>query len=406
MPGVIEPDDLDVHSDAAEAAAGAVDADELLTIARALIAARSENPIVTEDEAAAVAGDVLGAIGATPEIVRGQAGRPSVVARLGTTARPALAWNGHLDTVPAGSPDTWSHPPFDGVVDGGRLIGRGAVDMKGAIAAALAAATAIHRVGIELGGTLVFHLAADEELAGVHGTQVLWEGGYLDQDAAIVGEASELQVGLAERGGCWLTLTARGRSAHGSTPDLGVNAITSMAHLLPRLPEALPDLQHPLVGRPTVNAAMIEGGSAPNVVPDRCVVDVDRRIVPGETDPEAVRAPFERLVESVRTDHPEVDIDVSIREWTEAAESPADSPIAELTRAALAAEMGQPAVDRGFTGITDARFYINQAQIPTVICGPGSLTVAHVADEWVEVADLVTAARTYARIAVGFLGAG
>jgi succinyl-diaminopimelate desuccinylase len=406
MPAVIEPADRDVRSDAADAAAGAVDPDELLTIARALIAARSENPIVTEDEAAAVAGDVLSAIGATPEIVRGEAGRPSVVARLGGAPRPALAWNGHLDTVPAGSPDTWSQPPFAGVVQGGRLVGRGAVDMKGAVAAALAAAAAIRRAGIELGGSLVFHLAADEELAGVHGTQVLWEGGYLDQDAAIVGEPSELQVGLAERGGCWLTLTARGRSAHGSTPHLGVNAITSMARLLPRLPEALPDLEHPLVGRPTVNAAVIEGGSAPNVVPDRCVVDVDRRIVPGETDPEAVRAPFERLVDSVRADHPEVEIDVSIREWTEAAESPADSRIAGLTRAALTAETGQPAVDRGFTGITDARFYINQAQIPTVICGPGSLTVAHVADEWVEVADLVTAARTYARIAVGFLGAG
>jgi len=394
-----------VVGQAADAAAAAVDADELLTVARALLAARSENPGGTEDEAAAVASDVLAGLDADPAIVRGAGGRPSVVARIGGAARPALAWNGHLDTVPAGADDSWSHPPFAGVVEGGRLIGRGAADMKGPIASALAAAAAIRRAGIELGGSFVFHLAADEEFAGVHGTQVLWEGGHLDQDAAIVGEPSELEVGLAERGGCWLTLTAHGTAAHGSTPHLGVNAITSMAKLLPRLADALPDLEHPLVGRPTVNPALIEGGTAPNVVPDRCVVDVDRRVIPGETDPDAVVAPFRRLIEELRRDDPSVEIEVEMREWTEAAEAPADSAIAELTRAALAAETGEPAIDRGFTGITDARFYINQAAIPTVIMGPGSLTVAHTADEWIAVDELVTAARAYARIAVAFLGA-
>ncbi len=390
---------------AAEAAAGAVDPDEIVELARALIAARSENPGGSEDDAAAVAATFLSGLGADPEIVRGDAGRPSVIARLGGAARPALAWNGHLDTVPAGTDDTWSHPPFGGVVDGGRLIGRGAADMKGPIAAALAAASAIRRAGVELGGSFVFHLAADEEVGGLHGTKVLLDGGMLDQDAAIVGEPTELQVGLAERGGCWLTITAFGRAAHGSTPHLGVNAIDSMARLLPRLPEALPDLTHPLVGRPSVNAALIEGGSAPNVVPDRCVVDVDRRVIPGETDPERVREPFVRLIESLRAERPEIEIEVTVREWTDAAEASPESSIAHLTRAALAVETGSPAVDRGFTGITDARFYINDASIPTVIMGPGSLSVAHMADEWVAVDDLVTAARAYARIAVAFLGA-
>lgn len=392
-------------SEAARAAADAVDVDELLTIARALIAAPSENPGGTEDEAAAVAADVLAGLDADPEIVRGDAERPSVVARIGGEARPALAWNGHLDTVPAGDPDAWSHPPFAGVVDAGRLIGRGAVDMKGAVASALAAASAIRRAKVALGGSLVFHLAADEELAGIHGTKVLWDTGRLDQDAAIVGEPSELQVGLAERGGCWITLTAHGRAAHGSTPHLGVNAITAMAKLLPRLPEALPDLEHPLVGRPTVNAALISGGTAPNVVPDRCVVDVDRRVIPGETDPERIRAAFARLVEDLRREDPDLAIDVEVREWTDAAEVPADTAVAHVARAALAIETGAPAIDRGFTGITDARYYINDAGIPSVIVGPGSLTVAHTTDEWVAVDDLVQAARAYARIAVGFLGA-
>jgi acetylornithine deacetylase/succinyl-diaminopimelate desuccinylase-like protein len=178
-----------------------------------------------------------------------------------------------------------------------------------------------------------------------------------------------------------------------------------LAHVLPRLAEALPDLEHGLVGRPTVNAALIHGGTAPNVVPDRCRVDIDRRLLPGETDRAAVLAPFERLAADIRADHPDVDVAFEIREWTDAAEAPRDSTIAELARRAVLAERGSPPDDVGFTGITDARFYINQATIPTVILGPGSLSVAHATDEWVAVDELVAAARIYARIFVEFLNA-
>ena len=162
----------------------AVDPDEVLELARALIAARSENPGGTEDEAAQVAATFLTGIGASPTIVRGEAGRPSVVATMGGAGGPSLAWNGHLDTVPAGSLDTWSAIPFAGEVVDGRLIGRGACDMKGPIAAALAAGAAVHRAGIELGGSVTFHLAADEELAGVHGTRCLRDRGLLDAGRA------------------------------------------------------------------------------------------------------------------------------------------------------------------------------------------------------------------------------
>jgi succinyl-diaminopimelate desuccinylase len=386
-----------------EAAAQAVDPDEVLSFARALIAAPSENPGGTEDAAAAVATDILTSLGARPHTIRSDAGRPSVLGALGDGSRPKLAWNGHLDVVPAGARDTWTHGPWDGDVADGALLGRGSADMKGPIAAALAAGSALVRAGVELRGTLEYHLAADEELAGIHGTRVLWERGLLDPDAAIVGEPSELQIGLAERGGAWVTLTAYGRAAHGSQPHLGVNAITSMARYLLRLPEVLSGIEHPLVGGPTVNAALISGGSAPNVVPDRCVVDVDRRIVPGETDPELVLAPFRALAERIAQEYPDIRIEAELREWTEAAEAAADTSLVRTARAAVAAETGRDPDLVGFTGITDARFYINQVGVPTIILGPGSLTVAHTANESVPVADLVSAARIYARIFTTFL---
>jgi acetylornithine deacetylase/succinyl-diaminopimelate desuccinylase family protein len=389
--------------EAASQAADAVDRDEVLRFARALIAAPSENPGGTEDEAAAAAAAILESLDAAPRTIRSEAGRPSVIGSIGSGGRPKLAWNGHLDVVPAGSREDWSHDPWRGEVEEGRLFGRGAADMKGPIASALAAAAALRRSGLALQGTLEFHLAADEELAGTHGTKVLLEQGLLDQDACIVGEPSELALGLAERGGAWITATAYGRAAHGSQPHLGINAITSMSRFLLRLAETLPDIEHPLVGGPTVNAALISGGSAPNVVPDRCVVDIDRRVIPGETDPQAVLAPFRALAEDIRSKHPEVRIEVKVREWTDAAEAPAGSAIAALARGAVAAETGALAADVGFSGITDARFYLNDAAIPTVILGPGSLTVAHTANEWVAIEDLVTAARVYARIFAGFL---
>ena len=380
-----------------------VDPDEVLRFARRLITTPSENPGGTEDAVAAVALEILEDLGGTPEIVRGEEGRPSVVARFGRGDRPALAWNGHLDVVPAGDPSAWRHPPFGAEVVHGTLVGRGAADMKGAIASALAAVSAIRRSGVELAGRLDLHLVADEELAGLHGTKVLNERGYLDQDAAIVGEATDLNIALAQRGGAWITATTRGRAAHGSTPQLGVSAITSMARFLLRIEEVLPDIEHPLVGRPTVNAAIIQGGSAPNVVADRCVVEIDRRIIPGETEPGKVLEPFDRLADAIRTEHSEVDLSFAIGLWTDAAEVTGDPAIADLCRNAVREETGRAPLDTGFTGITDARFYLNDRSIPTIILGPGSLGVAHTANESVEIAQLVAAARVYSRVFTRFL---
>ena len=405
---MVGEDDAEAASAAADAeaasAAGATDPDEVLRYARALIAAPSENPGGTEDEVADVAMGILTDLGADIQVVRSEEGRPSVIARIGSGERPHLAWNGHLDTVPAGDPSTWSSGPFEGQVVDGRLVGRGACDMKGPIASALAAVAALRRAGLSLAGTLELHLVADEELAGIHGTKVLRDRGMLDQNAAIVGEPSEMEIALAERGGAWVKAVAHGKAAHGSQPDRGINAILTMSRFLLRLPEALPDRVHPLVGAPTVNVALVSGGSAPNVVPDRCEVEIDRRIVPGEEDPEEVLAPFRLLVDELVAERPETHIDVSLKDWTEAAETTGDSAIAALVRDAIAAETGTPPPFVGFTGITDARFYINDAHIPTVIAGPGSLSLAHTANESIGVDEMVVAARAYARVFVGFLG--
>jgi acetylornithine deacetylase/succinyl-diaminopimelate desuccinylase-like protein len=152
-----------------------------------------------------------------------------------------------------------------------------------------------------------------------------------------------------------------------------------------------------------VNAALIAGGTAPNVVPDRCVVDVDRRTIPGEARDDVLAA-FDRVIASVRDEHPETDVEVELREWTEAAETDPADPFVAIVRDAVTAERERAPEDTGLTGISDARFYLNDAHVPTVILGPGDLRVAHTHDERVEVDELVTAARIYARIFLTFLG--
>ena len=180
-----------------------------------------------------------------------------------------------------------------------------------------------------------------------------------------------------------------------------------MSRFVLRLAEVLPDRDAPARRQPDVNAAVITGGSAPNVVPDRCELVIDRRIVPGETDPArgagALRTARGGHLARASRGRPDVR---HRREWTEAAEAAPAVPRSQRRLVSpVAAELGTAPPDVGFTGITDARFYINDVRIPTIIIGPGSLSVAHTANEWVLVDDLVAAARIYARIFVGFLGA-
>jgi acetylornithine deacetylase/succinyl-diaminopimelate desuccinylase family protein len=388
--------------DAAREAAAAVDADEVVELAQRLIRAPSENPGGTEDDVAAIVTEALEGVGADPATIRSEAGRPSVVAEVGTGGR-SLVFNGHLDVVPAGDPGHWPHPPYDAHVQDGRLWGRGAADMKGPIAAAIAAAAAIERAGVSTGGRLVFHLVADEEYLGTHGTVVLRDRGLLRGDACIVGEPSDLALGLAQRGGAWIRATGHGRIAHGSTPDLGTNAIEAIARFVLAAPAALPDREHRLTGRPTINVSTIEGGRSFNVVPDRCTIDVDRRAIPGETLDDVV-AGIDRVLTDLANRHPGFDVSIEVKDWCEPAETPAGHPVVEALRAA-AGDVRRSPDEVGFTGITDARFYTNDAKIPSVLFGPGSLTVAHTSAEWIGIDDLVDGARIYAQAFVRFLGA-
>lgn len=377
------------------AARNAVNLRRCAELTTALIRHDTRNPPGDERSIIPLLCGVLGPLGARLEVFEPVPGRPSLLATIGTGRRPALLINGHTDVVPVVESE-WSVPPFAGQVHGDRLIGRGACDMKGGIAAAVEGLRACLDSGVQPGFDLVFHLVADEETGGRHGTEALMDAGRIDPStisAAIVPEPTELGIGVAERGTLLAEITVAGRAAHGSEPANGHSAVADAAHLVKALHRAdFGDPAHPLLGTPTCNVGTIAGGTSANIVASECRLRVDRRVLPGHDRRQAL-AELRRLVDrAAETLGHAVDYRIEVLAFVEASELDASEPFVAFMRDACVAPV------TGLYGGTDARFLRNQLGIPTVIYGPGSMSVAHTADEYVPLPDLHECAASFATV--------
>lgn len=328
-------------------------------------------------------------------------GRYNVVARrgggsTGSGGGASLLLNGHLDTVGVAGMEA----PFSGDVRQGRVWGRGAADMKSGVACILSVAAAL--ADEDFPGELIVALTADEEHASL-GMQAVVESG-VRADAAVVCEPTSLAVMPAHKGFLWAEAVTKGRAAHGSRPDEGVDAIVRTGHLLVALEEEGQRLRretdHPLLGPASIHAGTIKGGSAPSVYPGRCEVVVERRTLPGESR-EAVTAELETVLSSARKRCPGLDVRMETVLYRAGTEAPADSPVVEGLRQACVRH-GLPGDVRGMSAWVDACF-LNQAGIPAVCFGPGSIAQAHTDDEWVDVSEIRTCAAVLAEYARRFL---
>jgi acetylornithine deacetylase/succinyl-diaminopimelate desuccinylase len=394
---------------AARAARAGVDGGRCAALTAAMVQCDTRNPPGDESPVIPLLVDVLRELGARPEVFEPAPGRTSLLATVPADsaaftgppapapARPTLLVNGHLDVVPVVEED-WSVPPFGAVIRDGRLYGRGACDMKGGIAAAIEGLRACTAAGVRPACDVTFHLVADEETGGRWGTEALLHSGRIEADAAIVPEPSELGIGVAERGTLIAEITVTGRAAHGSDPARGRSAVADAARLVLALQEVdFGDPAHPLLGSPTCNVGTIAGGTAPNIVASAATLRVDRRLLPGQTREQAVatlRAVLDRAA-------PDVDYRLEVLAFVEASELAAEHPFVDVLR--IACEPARRPV-RGLYLGTDARFLRNQLGIPTVVYGPGSMTLAHTADEYVPLAELTEAAGSFASVYASFTG--
>jgi len=365
----------------------------------ALVRVDSRNPSLVrggpgEAECARLLRDVLDAWGFRTELHDVAPGRPNLVARIGGGGSGrSLMFNGHLDVV---GTEGMVHEPFAAEERDGRLYGRGSADMKGGIAAMCAAA---HRAAGEgIGGEVIIAAVADEEYESL-GTRALIASG-VRADAAVITEPTRLSIMPAHRGFVWMDIEVTGRAAHGSRWDIGVDAIRHMGLLLAELDrldaEVLPRTTHPLLGRGSLHASLISGGIGYSTYPDRCALGLERRTIPGETA-EGVVAEVRALCAAIAARRPSFVADVRLGGAQGPSDVAVDAPLVTGLRDAVQAA-GVPVVVEGMSAWTDAAL-LNEEGIPAVCFGPGDISLAHAAEEYIPLDEIDRATAILASLA-------
>jgi succinyl-diaminopimelate desuccinylase len=398
--------DVGIDPALAERVLAAIERDETIAFLQALVQVPSVNPPGDVREAIRLCEEKLAAEGFDCKVVGEEPEKPNLVATLrGTGGGPRLAFNAHLDVVPIGEESAWTYPPFGGEIHDGRVYGRGAGDDKASVTAQIMAGIALKRAGVPLDGDLIITEVADEEIGGAKGAGFIVREGHVDADFAIVGEQTLGEICVGERGGAGTFVTVYGTTGHAATPWKGVNAIEGMARVITALREELwPVLQqrtHRYFPHSTATISTITGGVKTNVIPDRCEIYVDRRIIPGET-PASVAAEIRGIAERAIANVPGLRVEVHQRTGRQAIESDPESPVGRALQAATR-YIGKDVVLTGFFAGTDGKHFAAKG-IPTLIMGPGDPATAHTPDEWVGIDEVLEATKLYALAALALLG--
>ncbi len=326
-------------------------------------------------------------------------GRPCVLARIGGgNGGRSLLLNGHLDTVGV---EGMVHAPYEPTEKGGRLYGRGSTDMKAGVAAMCAAAARASANG--LGGEVIIAAVIDEEFES-RGTRFLLDAG-VTALAAIVTEPTRLAICPAHRGFAWADVTIDGRAAHGSRYDIGVDAITNAAHLLAELDamnhDVLARRTHPLLGHASLHAGTIHGGSGISTYPEHCTFSVERRTLPGERGA-ALFNEIEEAIARVRARVPSLRARVTPGLVQEPNDVSSTHALVEAL-AAASASVGRNAPVEGLSCWTDAALF-TAAGIPAICYGPGDISLAHAAEEYVSVDEIGVATEVLERLITAWSG--
>ena len=374
--------------------------EELAQLLSDLVSINSINPDLVpgapgEGEIAHYIARWLERAGLEVELIESASGRPNVVGiARGTGSGKTLLLNGHMDTVGVvGMPH--AHEP---VIKEGRLYGRGVYDMKGGIAACMSAIAEARKQ--RLRGDVIFTGVIDEEYASL-GTMDLAKR--FHADGAIVAEFTELQLILAHKGFVWLEIETIGRAAHGSRPDLGMDAIAKMGKVLVELEKFDQSLRskptHALLGSGSLHASLIKGGQELSTYPEQCVLSVERRTLPGET-PEKVEAEFVGITEALQRSDPSFKAVVRRGIDRSPMETPEDAGIVKAIQGAALKVLNHPPQIAGVPFWTDAAI-LSAAGIPSLLFGPSG-SGAHATEEWVDLSSVKACAEIYLATAMEF----
>ena len=372
--------------------------DPCIALLRQLVSIDSVNPSLVpgargEGEIAAAVARHMRELGLQVHVAEVETGRPNVIGVLeGPVPGPTLMLCGHVDTVGVEGMSA----PFTPVERDGRLYGRGSQDMKSGVAAMIDSV----RVAVSRGftrGRIVVAAVIDEEYASIGADALVtrWKA-----DLAVVTEPTDLKIGVAHKGFAWLDVETRGRAAHGSRPRDGRDAIVRMGRVLQRLEALDRELQsrppHPLMGTASLHASIISGGRELSSYPDRCLLQMERRTVAGETGDDA-RREVARILESLAREDRDFEADARLTFARPAYEIPAGHQLPGLIASSLAS-LGLPAETVGMSFWTDAAV-LGSAGIPTVLFGPGGAGL-HGQEEYVIVAEVIACRDVLATLAL------
>ena len=352
-----------------------------------------------EISAAELISSELGISGIDCQIDRWEGNRANLAAWIKSPGqRGSLLFVCHLDVVGAGEAE-WKYGAFSGVEREGVIYGRGSADMKGGIAAVVTAIRQIIDSGVKLGGDIILLAAAGEETDSCGAKRFASRfGSKLPKlCGVIVPEPTDFAVVTAHRGMLWVKITTAGKAAHGSTPELGVNAIGSMRVLLGELENYRIRYEpHKLLGGCSMSINTIFGGEAINIVPDKCEIGIDIRTLPGQNHQEIIED-FEKIFAKLKRKNPQFEAEVSVVREVEALETDSDSSFVKDICSVVGVDETKAV---GFT--TDGP-YFSSLGVPVVIFGPGKSNVCHKPDEYIKIADVEKAVGYYKQIILRFL---
>jgi len=399
---------------------GQISADEVVELTRALVRIPSVyRPGETGANEAEVASFVEGWFrreGLPVEVQEVAPGRPNVLSWIGEKGpgRRCLLLEGHTDVVTEGDAAEWTWPPFGGELRDGRIYGRGAADMKSGLAAAMVTLAAFKRAGVTPAGKLVVGALVDEEDGMIGVRHLVKTPAGRELDAAIICEPEENELCLEQRGVVWARIRARGHMAHGAMPEAGANPITALGALLREVPalekqlrklcEKSRHLKPPTV-TPTIVQGPPRGVGAPqsNVIPALAEMTLDVRLTPG-IDAEGMRGELEALCRKAEAAVPGVKLEWEpVNAFRLATSVDKAEPIAQAMMHGVRKATGRAPRYGGVPGSTDGTILRMELGIPIVTCGPGNRLIPHQVDEYVEVRELVEAAKIYAASALKYL---
>ena len=383
--------------------AGLIKESEVVRICQDLVGIQSVNPPGNELAAAEYVAEALKKSGVQAELVKHSETRASVLARLkGRGKAPALFYNGHLDTVPVGA-EKWVHEPFAGVVAEGKVWGRGAADMKGGLAAMMAAVKALASARIPLKGDLLLAATAGEEIDSLGAAAIAKMPTLGAVQALFIAEPTYNEIFIAEKGVLWVEVQTYGKTAHGSMPEKGQNAVMMMVELIKEFEKlSIRYKTHSILGGFTRSVNTISGGVKTNVVPDHCIATIDMRTVPGQEHAEILRG-IQTIIQRLSEQNPDYKAKIKTTNDHPAVETSPSEPVLQRFSTIVGEMTGQKVAFKGANYFSDAVGFLPVLKVPLILFGPGEPGLAHQPNENVEVSKLVEAARIYAVAAVKLL---